>query len=265
MAAPAERADRRGRIKESLHDALRRRERAAPRRVADGQRRARPRPGGPRRSTGRSGGRGSPEAPAEPHAAGRRAGRCVREAPPGREKPWHAIACSTGKRYLVPDDGALRVPGPAGEVVSGPVCYEDLDFALLSNALQRCRGRFDFKAFANNAPTQNPWRWTRFGEIRSIEAEDELNGVATVQIELDGALYFTVRNVVGACVACGTGKLKLDELTRSSRDARRAATTRQSPRPRAACASRPSRMVHVLLVTVLGPGGPWGEDPAAGA
>ena len=29
---------------------------------------------------------------------------CVREAPPGGEKPWHA----------------LRVPGPAGEVVSGP-------------------------------------------------------------------------------------------------------------------------------------------------
>ena len=24
---------------------------------------------------------------------------CVRAAPPGGEKPWHAIACSTGKRY----------------------------------------------------------------------------------------------------------------------------------------------------------------------
>ena len=68
-------------------------------------------------------------------------------------------------------------------------------------------------------------------EIRSIDVEDEGNGDYTVQIELDGALYRMVRNVVGACVACGTGKLKLDELDEllSGRKTRRDNPTKSAP------------------------------------
>ena len=156
---------------------------------------------------------------------------CVREAPPGGEKPWHAIACSTGKRYSYRMTARYGSQDPLERLYRAHVCYEDLDFALLSNALQRCRGRFDFKAFANNAPTQNPLEMDTIREIRSIEAEDEGFGDYTVQIELDGALYRMVRNVVGACVACGTGKLKIDELDEllSGRKTRRDNPTKSAP------------------------------------
>merc|ERR1719506_2268875 len=101
---------------------------------------------------------------------------------------------------------------PLDRLYRAHVAYEDLDAEVLAAALQRCRGSFDFKAFANNAPIQNPFEMNTVRTIHSINVEDEGEGDYTITIELDGALYRMVRNIVGAAVACGTGRLSLEAL-----------------------------------------------------
>jgi len=146
-------------------------------------------------------------------------------------KPWHAIASSTGKRYVYKMRCRRGAMDPLDRLYRGHVAYEELDFEILTAALEKCRGTKDFKAFANNAPTQNPLEIDTVRTIHRIDVVAEGGGDYAIAMDLDGALYRMVRNIVGACVACGTGKLELDVLDEllSGRCSRRDNPTKSAP------------------------------------
>ena len=93
---------------------------------------------------------------------------------------------------------------------------QPLDLRSMSSAAARLTGTHDFKAFEGaGSPRSNTER-----TIFSAELNEESDGLITIDFQGSGFLRYMVRNMVGALVAVGRGKLTPEDITRilESRD-----------------------------------------------
>jgi tRNA pseudouridine38-40 synthase len=85
-----------------------------------------------------------------------------------------------------------------------------IDISLIKEAIPLFTGRKDFSSFANfvgkNSKTPSPIK-----TIFSIDVEENESGFSLIY-HGDGFLYKMVRNITGALINYGQGKLSLDEL-----------------------------------------------------
>jgi len=83
-----------------------------------------------------------------------------------------------------------------------------LDLAKMEAAAALLRGKHDFAAMASNAG------YARTTTVRTVSALDlrKRGASLTVRITADGFLYHMVRNIVGALVKVGKGKLSVEEF-----------------------------------------------------
>ncbi|CAK0887167.1 unnamed protein product [Prorocentrum cordatum] len=72
-------------------------------------------------------------------------------------------------------------------------------------------GRHDFARFHQKDPSRGPERDT-VRTIRRIEVVDEGAGQCRIDMQLDGALYKMVRNVVGCIVYAALGRVSLEDV-----------------------------------------------------
>lgn len=126
---------------------------------------------------------------------------------------WHAIVNSVGKRYVY---RLTKRQDPFERLYRARVAHEPINLGRLDAALRLFVGHHDFRAFGNYANGQHPDRST----LRTVDATylvDEGDGDASVVVDLDGALYKMVRNIVGTAIAVARVRLALmlcDSATR---------------------------------------------------
>lgn len=88
--------------------------------------------------------------------------------------------------------------------------YQELDLEKLKTACEHFIGEHDFTSFANSASmgaaAKNPVR-----TLTRCHIEKMPFGLR-IEVSANGFLYKMVRNIVGALIACGTGKLDPDQI-----------------------------------------------------
>lgn len=131
-------------------------------------------------------------------------------------RPWHAIYWATGKQYVYRLHSGRAAMDPMQRLYRhhfGPVA---LDLAAMTEAAALFEGEHDFAAFANLPRGTSPgYGACGSGSVRRVAAVrvvDEGDGYARIEVLLKGALYKMVRNVVGALVDVGAGKVTGDTI-----------------------------------------------------
>mmetsp|Transcript_21201 Transcript_21201/g.68404 ORF Transcript_21201/g.68404 Transcript_21201/m.68404 type:complete len:352 (-) Transcript_21201:63-1118(-) len=121
--------------------------------------------------------------------------------------PWHVIVNSIGKRYVYKLSASPEPMDPSRRLYRARVADYALDFQKLSDALELFVGEHDFRSFSNNAKSDKDGKVKSDDErstvrtVHAIDFLDEGRGDATITLELDGALYKMVRNIVGTSLA----------------------------------------------------------------
>ncbi|KAJ8614452.1 hypothetical protein CTAYLR_000814 [Chrysophaeum taylorii] len=139
-----------------------------------------------------------------------------------RSLPWHAIMNATGKRYIYRLRASRHPIDPMRRLYRATVSHRPMDFARFEAALDLFVGEHDFRAFTNNPRNYDPLETNRgtVRRINSIQLFDEGCGDASVVVDLDGALYKMIRNIVGTAVnivsdtSSSRGALTLDDIPR---------------------------------------------------
>jgi tRNA pseudouridine38-40 synthase len=125
-----------------------------------------------------------------------------------REKPgFHARFSAKGKSYLyrIANTDPLH-PLEIGRAWHVP---RPLDLPSVRKAAKILTGKHDFAAFTSNPGYE---RKSTIRNIRSIRIVKKKSGVLELTFEGDGFLYRMVRNLVGALVKVGQGRLTPIEL-----------------------------------------------------
>ena len=180
---------------------------------------------------------------------------CVREAPPRREKPWHAIACSTGKRYSYRMTRRAHESRDPWRGCIGPTCV------TRTWTLRCCQMHSKGAGAASTSERprttrlhKTPWRWTRFARFGPSRPKVL---ATTVQIGWTGRCTAWSATSSARVWPAARARLELDddldELA-SGRQTRRDNPT--SPRPRAYCASRRWHHDDVMRCVYYCAGGP---------
>jgi tRNA pseudouridine38-40 synthase len=136
---------------------------------------------------------------------------------------FHARFDAKGKtyRYLIWND-----------LVQDPFTHDthwhvprDLDLAAMRKAARLLIGKHDFASF-----TSNPG-YERESTIRTMRRASVVREghVLVFHFSADGFLYRMVRNLVGALVKVGKGKINVDEFARILRECRRSAAPETAP------------------------------------
>jgi tRNA pseudouridine38-40 synthase len=144
--------------------------------------------------------------------------KSARPAPAG----FHARFSAVGKIYTYD----LRL-GDA-DPFTRPYCwtiFRPLDLAAMAATAARLRGRHDFRAFSagHGAREEDTVRHLRRLEIASRGRR------VRITAEADGFLYKMVRNLVGALVAAGQGRLTLEQAERMLSSPARAPRVEAAP------------------------------------
>lgn len=174
------------------------------------------------------------------------------------ELPFHAIHSSTRKRYVYRFTNA-KVPSPLGRRHRAHY-YQRMDMDLMERALAAFEGRHNFASFANRAQRnagEAPRSTVR--EVYSARLVREGGDDYRVDIELSGALYKMVRNLVGTAAAVASAELDLEDL---------AAIFAMEDRSRNPAKSAPAcglTLARVHYDAFGAPGGPDGEWVALSA
>jgi len=126
---------------------------------------------------------------------------------------WHAIASSVGKKYVYKFCAGPRPMEPIHRFHRGDLGHRPLDADLFRAALREFEGRHDFRAFANQSPNLILNKSTS-REIFSTNYVVLDDGYVNVEVELDGALYKMVRNVIGTAAAVAAGTMDLKAIPR---------------------------------------------------
>mmetsp|Transcript_34502 Transcript_34502/g.53869 ORF Transcript_34502/g.53869 Transcript_34502/m.53869 type:complete len:193 (-) Transcript_34502:177-755(-) len=144
----------------------------------------------------------------------------------GKKGRWHAIFSSKNKIYsyrlffgkvLDPLNRHLRHHE-----------YRECDVDRFKVAAQLFVGEHNFAAFAN----QNQKGWAAVNPVRTVNAIDvidEGNDNFKVTVNLDGALYKMVRNMVGAMLAVGCGKMQPGDISEMLQTGQRTKTYNPAP------------------------------------
>ncbi|KAJ1460743.1 pseudouridine synthase, partial [Pelagophyceae sp. CCMP2097] len=132
---------------------------------------------------------------------------------------WHAIASSVGKKYVYEPRRRCRrqTREPIHRFHRGDLGHRPLDADLFRAALREFEGRHDFRAFANQVPRARPNLILNKSTSREIFSTNYVvldDGYVNVEVELDGALYKMVRNVIGTAAAVAAGTMDLKAIPR---------------------------------------------------
>ena len=102
------------------------------------------------------------------------------------------------------------VPNP----LLAPICgwiQDDLNVEKMRDAATAFVGQKDFKAWQSaGSPTPTTLREVKRLEIKQLEAFG--SRILEIEIEADAFLYQMVRNIVGALIEAGKGRLERDEI-----------------------------------------------------
>lgn len=126
--------------------------------------------------------------------------------------PWHAIVNAVGKRYTYRLSASKGPMDPMQRLYRARVAYAPIDLGVLESALDLFVGEHDFKAFANTALHVETSKRSTIRRVDGMTLVDEGHGDATIVVDLDGALYKMVRNIVGTAVAVARGQMALDDV-----------------------------------------------------
>lgn len=145
--------------------------------------------------------------------------RSVRPAGPG----FHARFSAAGKvySYEIRLGDADPFTRPYCWVVAGP-----LDFRAMEEAAARLRGRHDFRAFSSRRGREEQEDTIR--DLRRLELARRGRRLRIVA-EADGFLYKMVRNLVGALVEVGRGRMEAGQIASLLQGGRRAARWMVAP------------------------------------
>lgn len=146
----------------------------------------------------------------------------VREAPRGFSARFHAQ--EKIYTYYVCN---REEPDPFQRMYSLHV-WKKLDVEEMQRAAALYVGRHDFSAFANhreNTPKRDPFR-----KIEHVKIEDK-GGDIKIEIRGDGFLYKQVRNMVGALLSVGLGKMDKGSIRRALQEGESFRNGRLSPPP----------------------------------
>lgn len=127
-----------------------------------------------------------------------------------REKPrFHARFSARGKTYLyrIANTDPLH-PLEIGRAWHVP---RPLNLPAMRKAMKLLSGRHDFASFTSNPGYE---RQSTVRRIRSIRLTKKKDGILELVFDGDGFLYRMVRNLVGALVKVGQGRLTPDDLKR---------------------------------------------------
>jgi len=128
---------------------------------------------------------------------------CVR-----REKPgFHARFSAKGKAYLY----RIANTDPLHPLEIGRAWHipRPLDLTSMRKAAKLFTGRHDFASFTSNPGYE---RKSTIRRIRALRIVKRKNGIIELLFDGDGFLYRMVRNLVGALVKVGQGRLSLSNL-----------------------------------------------------
>jgi tRNA pseudouridine38-40 synthase len=135
------------------------------------------------------------------------------------DKPWHAIYCASGKLYSY-RMSTTRNHDPQERLYryhEWRAARFGFDIAAFERAVSVFVGTHDFTSFANAAPPAGGHQLTPVlrdpvRTVQRVAVIDEGGGRYRADFRITGALYKMVRNMVGAALAVGCGKLTVDDI-----------------------------------------------------
>jgi tRNA pseudouridine38-40 synthase len=131
-------------------------------------------------------------------------------------RPWHAIYWATGKQYTYRLHSGCAAMDPTQRLYRHHFGRSALNLTAMAQAAKLFEGEHDFGAFSNLPRGAVPgYGDSGAGSVRRVAAVcvvDEGSGYGRIEVELKGALYKMVRNMVGALVDVGLGRVGADTI-----------------------------------------------------
>jgi len=131
-------------------------------------------------------------------------------------RQWHATYWATGKLYTYRLHSGQSPMDPMERLYRYHAFNLPLDLDVMAQAAAIFEGEHDFGAFANTPRGSSlPYDVASTGTVRrvaQVHVVDEGAGYARVDVLLQGALYKMVRNMVGALIDVGAGRVASEQI-----------------------------------------------------